>query len=993
MKGVRSLILLGLLWVAEPLLEPVPAHASPDLDAGRASSLVKQAEKLQAAGQYAEASRLYEQIVPWLEVNAGPEHPDTATGLNNLAGLYSAQRQYAKAETLYQRALEIREKVLGPEHLATAASLNKLALLYFEQALYSKAGPLFDRALSMVAKIAGPEHPFTAISLNNLAELYNAQGEYAKAEPLYQRALGIREKALGPEHVETAGSLNNLAILYFSQGLYSKADPLYQRALTIQEKALGSDNPEIAITLNNLAALYGSQGLFTKAETLHLRVLKVREKALGPEHPDTATTLNNLAALYYSQDQYAKAEPLLKRALAIREKALGSEHPETTSSLNNLAEVYRAQDQYAKIEPLYQRALALNEKRLGPEHPDTAINLGNLAFYYHGLGFFAKAEPLYQRALAIEKKVLGLEHPQTAKSLNNLAILYAFQGQNLKSEELAHLGLSIQVTLIQREAPFLPVAERQSFIHSFGHAHEGFMTSALRGGSGAELALFSRLNRHGLLQEIEQRQAQLASLPGPQQALAAELRGLTQQLAALTLSSEQRQQLSGRQQELERQLYRLLPQLRPRIVEVLQVAAALPAGSALIEFQRYRPLDGTKPAKQRWGQARYLALVLKPNGVVTSVDLGLASPIDARIQTALQATEQVQERAPQLWSELGNVLLEPLAPAIRGVHTLFLSPDGQLNRVPFAALPAPGSGQLLADAFQLRLLTTGRELLDLQTRASSPATQPLVLANPSFDQQQRDTPNRAAPQRRAPDLARLHWSPLPGTISEGKAVAALTGARLLTQSEATAVAVQQQQAPRILHIASHAFYLEDQPASDAAEGALNRGGLGVQPLSSGQRPAPARSAIGGDPLLRSGIALAGANTSQASASDDGYLTALEVARLNWKGTELVVISACESGKGEIQAGEGVYGLKRAIAVAGARSSLLSLWKVDDLATAAFMESLYSRLMAGAGRADALAATQREFRRHATTEWRHPYVWAAFQLSGDWGRLGPAPGSD
>ena len=140
---------------------------------------------------------------------------------------------------------------------------------------------------------------------------------------------------------------------------------------------------------------------------------------------------------------------------------------------------------------------------------------------------------------------------------------------------------------------------------------------------------------------------------------------------------------------------------------------------------------------------------------------------------------------------------------------------------------------------------------------------------------------------------------------------------------------------------------------------------------------------GENPLLRSGIVLAGANDPEANPKDDGYLTALEVTKVDWQDTELVVISACESGKGDIQSGEGVYGLKRAIAVAGARSSLLSLWEVNDIATAAFMESFYERLKKGEGRADALAATQKEFRNHSTPGWRHPYVWAAFQLSGDW----------
>ena len=185
-----------------------------------------------------------------------------------------------------------------------------------------------------------------------------------------------------------------------------------------------------------------------------------------------------------------------------------------------------------------------------------------------------------------------------------------------------------------------------------------------------------------------------------------------------------------------------------------------------------------------------------------------------------------------------------------------------------------------------------------------------------------------------------------------KIVAELTNAQLLTKNEATALALQERKAPKILHIASHAYYLPDQEKGE-------------------------------NPLLRSGIVLAGANDPETNPKDDGYLTALEVAKVDWQGTELVVISACESGKGDIQSGEGVYGLKRAIAVAGARSSLLSLWKVDDIATADFMEKFYQKLKDGMGRSEALAETQKEFKNHSITRFRHPYYWAAFQLSGDW----------
>ena len=731
-----------------------------------------------------------------------------------------------------------------------------------------------------------------------------------------------------------------------------------------------------------MAFLYHNQGLYSKAEPLYLRALAIDENVLTPEHPDTAASLNNLALLYENQGLYSKAEPLYLRALAIREKALGAEHPDTATSLNNLALLYDNEGLYSKAEPLYLRALAIDEKVLGPEHPNTANSLHNLAFLYHKQGLYSKAEPLYLRALAIYEKPLGPEHRDTANSLNNLALLYDKQGLYSKAETLFNRGLEIEFRLIQKQAPYLGVSDRQSYLQSLGIAYEVAFSSSSRGTSGAKLAFFSRLNRQGLLEEIEKRQAQLAALPGPQQAVANELRGLTQQLASMSLSPEQRQNLRAKKEELEKKLYRLLPELEPRIVEVDQVAKAIPSDGVLVEFQRYQPFDATKVSGEKWSEARYLALILKPNQEIESVDLGLAEPIEEKIQQALRASEERLADAQELWNEIGELVVAPLAKATAGSTTWFVSPDAELNRIPFAALSSPKADGLLGEAVNLRLLTTGRELLDLAKSSKSATQRPLVVANPNFDSGQTGRGSSASTllasnesQQRSGDLGSQRWIPLPGTAKEGKAISELTNAQLLMEEKATALAVQEHAAPKVLHMASHAYFLADQEQEKPKTDSLLR-------LQDDNTPLP-KGLQGENPLLRSGIVLAGANQPNANSKDDGYLTALEVAKLDWQGTEMVVISGCESGKGEIQAGEGVYGLKRAIAVAGARSSLLSLWKVDDAATAAFMQSFYERLKAGEGRADALAATQQEFREHKIPGWRHPYVWAAFQLSGDW----------
>ena len=240
-----------------------------------------------------------------------------------------------------------------------------------------------------------------------------------------------------------------------------------------------------------------------------------------------------------------------------------------------------------------------------------------------------------------------------------------------------------QFRLITRESPYLARSDRLAFVSSFGVGNEAIFTFADHGASGANLALFSRLNRQGLLEKIEKLQGQLSALPGEHQQVLEELRALTQQLSSLTKKSEQRQALRERKEQREKQLYRLLPQLKHRVVEVEQVAKALPSDGLLIEFQRYKPFDGKKPMGDHWSFARYLAMVLKPNGSVNVVDLGDAAVLEEVITAAVSTARQAQEDAVQKFEAVSQLVLEPLKQATNGAKTWFVSPDGELNRLPF----------------------------------------------------------------------------------------------------------------------------------------------------------------------------------------------------------------------------------------------------------------------------------------------------------------------
>jgi Tfp pilus assembly protein PilF len=315
-----------------------------------------------------------------LDRRSGSEgETEAVAGSAGIVGLFLRDMGlYPSALPFMERSLAIRERALGPDHPDVATGLNNLAALYRDQGDYARALPLFERSLAVFERTLGPDHPQVAATLNNLAGLHRAQGDYARALPLYERSLAIREHTLGPDHPEVAASLNNLALFYEDQGDHAHALPLYERSLAIREHTLGPDHPHVAASLNNLAELFRAEGENARALPLFERSLAIWERALGPNHPDVALSLNNLALLYEDQGDYAGALPLFERSLVIRERALGADHPQVATSLTNLAALYQAQGDYARALPLYERAVAIAEATLGSNHPRTQVLRKNM---------------------------------------------------------------------------------------------------------------------------------------------------------------------------------------------------------------------------------------------------------------------------------------------------------------------------------------------------------------------------------------------------------------------------------------------------------------------------------------------------------------------------------------------------------------------------------------------------------------------------------------
>lgn len=941
------------------------AGAGKDAQLEEARRLKAQILELRRTGKFAEAAASAQRQVQLLEAARGAGHPEVAEALNDLASLYMEQGDRKTAEPLLLRALKIFEAAHGPDHPDVAGTLLNLGVMHhFVQP--EKAEPLILRALRIFETKLGAERPEVALTLIVLGSVHRFQGAIDKTEQCLLRALRIRETLLGPRHPDLAAVLNDLAAVYQDEGAYDKAEPLYVRALQIYQEAPAQAHAQAVISAaNNLGKLYMAQGALGKAEPVLLRALRTYEPVLGKDHYAIAHCLTNLGLVYLEQRAYDKASPLLLRALQAREATLGEKHPDVGLSLITLGRLHLEQGAWAQAEPLLVRGLEIVGATRGKNHP-VVVN----ALYYLGLLYQAQGAP--QRAVPhLSRAFLAAEH--TLRLLR----LHA-------TETRLDAFLKVQQTVadaaysLPRDLPQDPDAARLALAVALLHKGRSLDETALSSQELFDLqagqaepgddAAYARLQL--LRRRLARVYVQGQRLPGPSPAeLEQEAEELEQRLARRSLALRQRRQTPGQEEIIPR------------------VSQALPPDGALVELVQYRRrrIDATGRAPL-WDEQRYLALALLPGEVIVARDLGPAAAIDQAAAALLQkvADEHAAQAAylPPAQA-LYRQVFAPLLPALRGRRQVFLSLDGLLQQVPFAVLH--DGGDFLLSRYSFTYLSSGRDLL----RGGSPGHQPptvVVLANPDFAHAgpaaARPPQQLATRGQRAPDLGMMmqRLGPLPGTLREAELIKRrFPQARLLLQGAATEGALLSLRAPDLLHLATHGLFVEDAAAPDSGPGDPRRGGWRVvrevtAPATEDRAVQPVRA------LSRSALMLAGAKAPRGperADGEDGLVTALEVAGMDLRGTRLVVLSACDSGRGEVKRGQGLYGFRRAFFLAGAETLVTSLWKVSDQGTAELMDRYYQDLGAGKGRVEAMEEAMKAMRARRP----HPYYWAPFIVLG------------
>jgi CHAT domain-containing protein/Flp pilus assembly protein TadD len=857
---------------------------------------------------------------------------------------------YDEAARLAARSVEEAEKAFGPDDARLCPFLDELGLIERRKGQYEQAEQTLQRLMAIAEKTAGRESQLAIRAMRGLSDLYVSTNNYAKAEPLIQEFLAAVEKVLGAHHPAMISALSSSAALHSRRQDMARSLTERERALAIADKTFDPGDYQVLASVGNLGDQYSLMGDFARAEPLLERTLTLAENRYGPDHPIVATALQNLGATARETGQYDRAAALLQRALSIREKTLGRSHPDTASLLINLGNVYHAKRDFPNALAMHLRALEILTAVAGPYHRLTLMALSNAGREY-------AAEGDRPRALEFQKRYADAVDKDVALHLS------------IGSEREKMLYVSSLSTFVDRLVSFHANASHEDASARDLAAlvvlrHKGRVLDAVSGGMAS---LRGRLNSEdgALLDQLSKTNSQLATLAlgGPRKMPLDEYRS---RLAALEDSREKMESaISRRSAE-----FRALSQ--PVSLEAIR--AAIPADAALVEFAAYRPYDPKAVANEgAFAKPRYIAYILRRDGDVRWADLGDRLAIDQAATAFRQSLRDPGRRDVKTLSRaLDHKLLQPLRPLLGNAARLLISPDGSLNLIPFEAL-VDEQGRYLVQRVAVQYLTAGRDLLRLQVKRSN-RTAPLVIADPLFGDPDASAPKLISQSRRRSvtagrDLSTLYFAPLPGTAQEAEAIRNLfPDAVVLTGREATKAALRRVNAPSILHIATHGFFLDESPQATPAN----------RPAGNGDGPEE-------NPLLRSGLALAGANLKHGQGGD-GVLTALEASTLDLWGTRIVTLSACETGLGEIKIGEGVYGLRRAFLLAGAETLVMSLWPVSDRFTRQIMIAYYAGLKKGLGRGDALRQAQMAVLRNPARA--HPFYWAAFIQSGDWERLEP-----
>jgi CHAT domain-containing protein len=980
------------------------------------NSCLNIAKVFEKQNNYKQAATHYLQVRDLLEANLGKEHLEYADVCHSLGKMNEKQGLYTQAEPLFLEAQKIRETKLGRQHEDYLKSCTALASLYEDLGLLDKAETQGIEAKDLSEKIKGNQHPDYAEVCNTLGLIYFRKGAYNKAETLCLEAQAIFIKKFGKEHEDYAKACYNLAKIYRKKGLFHKAEALFIESKLIREKTLGKKHPKYAQSCDNLAGLYRIEGFFDRAEPLFIEAKNIREEVLGKSHPNYATSCQNLALLYQDLKQYDKTESLMKECKNIREINLGKNHPSYASACHNLARFYEEVGKFVEAETMHLEAKEIRAQTLGKLHPDYGKSCFSLAKLYEAEGLLDKAEPLLIEAIDIFVGILGKKHPNYAQYITQLGELYE------KKEFFANaipLYMEASQSLIgQTEDNFSHLSEKEKglFYGTFNTYFEHYNSFLLKNYQRfphliawiynntliTKALLFNATNkiRDRIYQSKNEQLIRLYTIwKNKKEVLAKAYQTPEDEKEDEINIKVLEDEVNQMEKELSTKSEYFAQKSEKTRYQWTDIQQKLKKNEAAVEIIRTRYYD-----KAWTDSVIYFALIIRPETQKQPeiVILPDGKNMEGKfIKNYLNCIRfQVNDKYSYIryWGEIARHL--------QGAKKVFISVDGIYNSINLNTLLNTQSGKFLIDEMNIQPVANTKDIIKFGTKTKAlqqnmKEYEIHLFGYPDYagtsaktdsisKKEDKDRGLVAETNDEGVPLSEMDTSQrflnLNGKISilHGTKKEVLNiqdflqkqdlNPKIYLEKDANEETLKSLKNPAILHIATHGFFLPDTHKSTLKNDKdSNRVSTNTQSNRLMQYP-----------LLRCGLLLSGAEqglTGQVSGTgtENGILTAQEAMNLELDETDLVVLSACETGLGEIKNGEGVYGLQRAFQQAGAKTLLMSLWKVSDSATQELMTLFYQNWIdKKQEKRTAFKNAQLELR----TKYPNPFYWGAFVMVGE-----------
>lgn len=883
-----------------------------------------------------------------------------AISLSDNAGLYENNESGERTQKVMLTYLQSTDK---EEETARekAANTNGAAELFYAGNKYKLAEIYFLSTLAMLETENLTDDNLYPLTLSNLGLLYHTTGRYSMAENFTTQALELRKQKMSENEAGYGASVNNMGVLYKDMGRYDEAEKLLEEALAINQKTAGSTSMPYAISMNNQAVLFQTIGRYEEAEKLMKKAIEIAGSSLKEKSQNYIRLITNLALLYKDMGRYQEAEQEYLKAIKIKEKRLGTSHPDYAALLNQLAALYLQMGKNEKVEELLKKSSEIYEKKFTENHPSYAGAISNLGNFYRISGKLEQASPLLTKAVTIRKHTLGENHPDYIASLEHMALLHWQKKETDQTYVLFKQVLDKDMELVRTFFPSMSEREKGKFWDKLRPKFQRFNSFAITAlQSNPEIAadMYNyQLATKALLLNATNKIKQQILASKDQELVQQYLSWLDQKEMLAKWYTYSKEELSSEkinldsleraanatEKELSQKSALFSQGYEQKAVTTVDILGKLKPEEAAVEIIHFKRFDVVFR-----DTTYYAALILakeKPLPQLVLLENGeeLETKYYHYYKNSIRRKTEDKFSYEQYWSKIDKALV--------GKKTIYLSLDGVFNQINLNTLQE-SPGKFLLDNKNFVLLTNTKDLLAMKKGAAAGKSQVTLIGYPNYG-------------------AKGRINPLPGTrveIDNIKKVLAAKGYAVKTylQNEASEQQVKTVTNPHILHIATHGFFLND-------IGDTNEKVFGVEADKARENP-----------LLRAGLIFAGAeqtmenlDTKQAKSSDNGILTAYEAMNLPLDQTDVVVLSACETGLGEVQNGEGVYGLQRAFQVAGAKSIIMSLWKVDDAATQQLMSSFYKNWLQTSSKAKAFKMAQQELK----AKYKSPYFWGGFVLIG------------